>query len=122
VNGPIQVDPIVWLGILGLLAILLGTVAYLLKSERKGISRDISEARQETHNNHIELRRKVERVESDVGEIRAQMGSFVTREENNRSFSNFFQEQRTERAELRGFLTGWLERIERTLERKADKA
>lgn len=117
----INVDPIIWMGLLAFVGILIAVVGYFLKRERDGTTAEIHEARTEAHNNHEALSRKVDRVESDVSEIKAQMGKFVTREESDRAHDRFIAEQKAERAELRGFLTAWLERIERALERKQDK-
>lgn len=104
------IDPQVWAGIVAVVLLLLGILGWFLQRERA----DVRE-------NHKELSQKIDRVEIDVTEIKTKMGSYVTREENDAAHIRVIEEQRRDRAELRGFLTAWLERIERTLERKQDR-
>lgn len=104
------VDPIIWSAIVAAVAILLTVLGWFLQRERA-----------ELKENHKELSGKIDRVETDVSEIKAKLGHYVTREESELAHTRILEEQRRDRAEMRGFLTAWLERIERALERKQDR-
>lgn len=110
-----------WAAAVGLIGVLLAVVGVLVKRDREAISKQVAEARRETKENHEAISAKVDRIETEVSEVRDRMSRFVTREEAERSHDRFLAEQRAERAELKGFLTAWLERIERALDRKADR-
>lgn len=110
-----------WTLICGAFGLLVAIVGHLIKRDRGSIESSIKSAREEAKADHKELSGKVDKIEADVREMAVRQGMFVTRSESDDAHARMAAEQRAERAELRGFLTAWMERIERAVQGKVDK-
>lgn len=110
-----------WGLIVGAFALLVGVVGHLIKRDRSSIESSIKGARDEAKASHEQLAGKIDKIEADVRDVAMRQGMFVTRTENDDAHTRLVADQRAERAELRGFLTAWMERIERAIATKADK-